>query len=93
MGVNDLVNGFISATILNPNPLGKRQRPLCSRKFQSAEGVGLEPTRAFGPLVFKTSSLPFGAPFLSYGADDECVTGVSRTSFFIPLFFGRNQIR
>src|SRR3989338_24301 len=28
-----------------------------------AEGVGLEPTRAFGPLVFKTSSLPFGAPF------------------------------
>ena len=28
-----------------------------------AEGVGLEPTRAFDPLVFKTSSLPFGAPF------------------------------
>lgn len=25
--------------------------------------MGLEPTRAFGPPVFKTGSLPFGAPF------------------------------
>jgi hypothetical protein len=67
------VGAFGVVLVFGPVPLKNRGRhtpiihcsaePPHSRVHKTAEGVGLEPTRAFGPLVFKTSSLPFGAPF------------------------------